>query len=80
MLAKIAKKTGLTPNDRTPIRATSVPVLCDRGTVDGAAYWPGPDDLWSAVVTTLSVELQRGQSQLDFRAMRRFCVALNAEP
>lgn len=22
-------------------------VLCDRGTVDGAAYWPGPDTLWS---------------------------------
>src|SRR5262250_2796773 len=21
-------------------------VLCDRGTVDGAAYWPGPEDLW----------------------------------
>ena len=21
-------------------------VLCDRGTVDGSAYWPGPDDFW----------------------------------
>src|SRR5690349_6881977 len=19
-------------------------ILCDRGTIDGAAYWPGPDD------------------------------------
>ena len=27
-------------------------LLCDRGTVDGAAYWPGPDDFWSALETT----------------------------
>src|ERR1041385_7974553 len=26
-------------------------VLCDRGTVDGAAYWPGPEDFWSSVGT-----------------------------
>jgi hypothetical protein len=24
-------------------------ILCDRGTLDGVAYWPGPDDLLSAV-------------------------------
>ena len=23
-------------------------VLCDRGTVDDAAYWSGPGDLWSS--------------------------------
>lgn len=23
-------------------------VLCDRGVVDGAAYWPGPGDFWTA--------------------------------
>ncbi len=34
-------------------------VLCDRGTVDGGAYWPGPGDLWSAVGTSLAVELAR---------------------
>lgn len=34
-------------------------VLCDRGTVDGAAYWPGPNDLWSEVGTTLEAELAR---------------------
>src|SRR5262245_23288186 len=27
-------------------------LLCDRGTVDGLAYWPGPDEFWSAVGTT----------------------------
>src|SRR5688572_15222580 len=28
-------------------------VLCDRGTVDSAAYWPGPGELWPDVGTTL---------------------------
>lgn len=32
-------------------------VLCDRGTVDGAAYWPGPGDLWDSVGTTRAEEL-----------------------
>lgn len=34
-------------------------VLCDRGTVDGNAYWPGPDDFWPQVGTTLEAELSR---------------------
>jgi hypothetical protein len=32
-------------------------VLCDRGTVDGAAYWPGPEGFWDSVGTTLEREL-----------------------
>lgn len=27
-------------------------LLCDRAALDGVAYWPGPDDFWSAVGTT----------------------------
>jgi predicted ATPase len=34
-------------------------VLCDRGTVDCAAYWVGDGDLFSAVGTTRSIELAR---------------------
>jgi hypothetical protein len=34
-------------------------VLCDRGTVDGAAYWPGPDDFWTALGTTRDREMRR---------------------
>jgi predicted ATPase len=34
-------------------------VLCDRGTVDGAAYWSGPGDLFTAVGTTRVAELAR---------------------
>ena len=42
-------------------------VLCDRGTVDGAAYWPGPDDLWSAVGTTLDDQLRRYDAVIHLR-------------
>jgi predicted ATPase len=35
-------------------------VLCDRGTVDGLAYWPeGPETLWHALGTTHAAELAR---------------------
>lgn len=34
-------------------------VLCDRGTVDGSAYWTGPGDLFSAVGTTREAEIAR---------------------
>ena len=42
-------------------------VLCDRGTVDGAAYWPGPGDLWQSVGTTLQLELQRYDAVIQLR-------------
>ena len=42
--------------------------LCDRGTVDGAAYWPGPDpDPWSELATTLESELERYQAVVHLR-------------
>ena len=28
-------------------------VLCDRGTIDGAAYWPAGEEPWASVGTTL---------------------------
>ena len=46
-------------------------VLCDRGTVDGAAYWPGPDDLWSAVGTTLDEQLARYHTVIHLRTPAR---------
>lgn len=42
-------------------------VLCDRGTVDGAAYWPGPGDLWSSVGTTLDEQLARYDTVIHMR-------------
>jgi predicted ATPase len=41
--------------------------LCDRGTVDGAAYWPGPGDLWSSVGTTLDEQLARYHAVIHLR-------------
>ena len=42
-------------------------VLCDRGTVDASAYWPGPDDFWTAVGTTLDDQLRRYHAVLHLR-------------
>jgi AAA domain len=45
--------------------------LCDRGTVDGAAYWVGPGTLWRAMNTTRADELARYDTVIP----RRFVVA-----
>lgn len=42
-------------------------MLCDRGTVDGYAYWPGPDDFWQQVGTTLEAELARYDAVIHLR-------------
>jgi predicted ATPase len=42
-------------------------VLCDRGTVDGAAYWTGPGDLWTAVGTSRAGELRRYHAVIHLR-------------
>lgn len=42
-------------------------LLCDRGTVDGAAYWPGePHHFFAAVGTTLEQELARYDAVIFF--------------
>ena len=42
-------------------------VLCDRGTVDCAAYWTGDSDLFSAVGTTRALELARYDTVIHLR-------------
>lgn len=42
-------------------------ILCDRGTVDGVAYWPGPGSLFAAVGSTLEAELARYQAVIHLR-------------
>lgn len=35
-------------------------IVCDRGTIDGAVYWPhGPEDFFSAMDSSLEAELAR---------------------
>jgi predicted ATPase len=43
-------------------------ILCDRGTVDGAAYWPGaPESYWSELGTTREAELARYAAVIHLR-------------
>jgi predicted ATPase len=43
-------------------------VLCDRGTVDGAAYWPvGSEDLWTSVGTSRADQLARYHAVIHLR-------------
>lgn len=42
-------------------------VVCDRGTPDGNAYWPGPGTLWDAVETTPEEELARYAAVIHLR-------------
>lgn len=49
-------------------QATAAVVLCDRGTVDSAAYWPqSPDSFWRDVGTTAAIELARYAAVLHLR-------------
>jgi predicted ATPase len=42
-------------------------LLCDRGTVDGGAYWPGePEDFFASLGTTLDDELNRYDEVIFF--------------
>ena len=42
-------------------------ILCDRGTVDGGAYWRGEPDLWTCVGTTLAEQLSRYSAVIHLR-------------
>lgn len=49
------------------LATNSAIALCDRGTIDGFAYWPGPDDLWAALGTTHDAELARYDAVIHLR-------------
>lgn len=42
-------------------------VICDRGTIDGLAYWPGPDDMLASLATSLVGELDRYYAVIHLR-------------
>ena len=48
-------------------RANAAVVLCDRGTVDCAAYWTGAGDLFSSVGSTRERELARYDTVIHLR-------------
>lgn len=41
--------------------------LCDRATVDGVAYWPGPNDMFASVGTSLDEQLARYHAVIHLR-------------
>ena len=44
-------------------------LLCDRGTIDGAAYWPGePESFYAAMETELETELSRYDGVIFFES------------
>lgn len=55
-------------------------LLCDRGTVDGGAYWPGPDTLWRAVGTTAEAELARYSAVVHLRTPQDESYTTNGNP
>jgi predicted ATPase len=42
-------------------------LVCDRGTVDSMAYWPGPDDFFQSVGSTRLAELARYDAVIHLR-------------
>ena len=42
-------------------------ILCDRGTLDGAAYWQGEPDLWTSVGTKPANEISRYSAVIHLR-------------
>lgn len=47
-------------------------ILCDRGSLDGVAYWPGKDeDFYKAMDTTLEDELSRYDAVIFFETAAR---------
>jgi predicted ATPase len=55
-------------------------VLCDRGTVDGAAYWPGPDHFWTGVGSSKEQELGRYEAVIHLRTPRLGAGYSNGNP
>ncbi|MBL9037254.1 MAG: ATP-binding protein [Archangium sp.] len=46
-------------------------VVCDRGTVDGSAYWPSPGDFFAAMGTDREQELARYHTVIHLRTPPR---------
>jgi predicted ATPase len=42
-------------------------VLCDRGTLDGVAYWPGPGSFWEDIGSDPAAEMARYEAVIHLR-------------
>lgn len=50
--------------------ANAAVVVCDRGTIDSAAYWPGPGDFFAAVDSSKEREMSRYDAVIQLRTPR----------
>jgi predicted ATPase len=55
-------------------------LLCDRGTVDGAAYWPGPVDFWTGIGSSREREFKRYDAVIHLRTPRLGAGYSNGNP
>ncbi len=56
-------------------------LLCDRGTIDGAAYWPNsPDEFFAAAGTTLQAELARYDHVIFFETAAVGGISIEGHP
>jgi predicted ATPase len=53
--------------EATAVAENAALILSDRGTVDGSAYWPGPESLWEAVGTSRAQEYARYHTVIHLR-------------
>ena len=53
--------------EATTLATDAAIVMCDRGTIDSLAYWPGPEDLWASVGSTYADELARYHAVIHLR-------------
>jgi predicted ATPase len=53
--------------EATALAVDATIVMCDRGTVDSFAYWPGPGSMWESVGTTFAGEIARYHAVIHLR-------------
>lgn len=53
--------------EETTVAMNAAIVMCDRGTIDSVAYWPGPADLWESVGSSFADELARYDAVIHLR-------------
>lgn len=53
--------------EATALELDAAIVMCDRGTIDSLAYWPGPESLWDSVGGSLAAELERYDAVVHLR-------------
>lgn len=57
--------------EATALASDAAIVMCDRGTIDSLAYWPGPEDMWESVGSSLAAELDRYHAVIHLRTPSR---------